>query len=44
MLSWIWNGCLPNFPWWCDGFVWTPVPLFLGLAALLVVAYKGLLR
>lgn len=21
-LTWIWNGCLPAFPWWCDGFLY----------------------
>jgi hypothetical protein len=30
-ILWVWNGCLPDFPWWCDGFLWmAPFALILG--------------
>ena len=35
-VTWFWNGCRPDFPWWCDGFLWMAVALGIGGAALLV--------
>lgn len=29
-LWWIWNGCQPGFPWWCDGFLWMAITLSIG--------------
>lgn len=21
-ILWVWNGCYPEFPWWCGGFLY----------------------
>lgn len=31
-MLWVWDGCQPDFPWWCDGFLWM-VPFWLILFA-----------
>lgn len=39
-LIWIWNGCQPGFPWWCDGFVWMVMTLGVLLITVVVWAFR----